>query len=67
VFILKRNISRTSKPISIKLGTNHSSVKGIVNCPNKGPYPHQKGDNHKSAKMGRSHLKIFFSRTTEPE
>jgi hypothetical protein len=27
----------------------------------------QRGDNHKNAKMGRCHLKIFFSRTTEAE
>jgi hypothetical protein len=25
------------------------------------------GDNHKNAKMGRGHLKIFLSRTVEPE
>jgi hypothetical protein len=28
--------SRTSKPISIKLGTNHPKVKGIQNCTNHG-------------------------------
>jgi hypothetical protein len=27
----------------------------------------QRGDNHKNAKMGWVHLKIFFSKTTEPE
>jgi hypothetical protein len=27
----------------------------------------QRGDNHKNAKMRWGHLKIFFSRTTEPE
>jgi hypothetical protein len=40
---------------------------GILNCSNKGPGPLQRGDNHKNAKMGWGHLKIFFSRTIEPE
>jgi hypothetical protein len=56
--------SRTSSPISIKLGRNHPWVKRILNCSNKGPGPPQRGDNLKN---GVGHLKIFFSRTTEPE
>jgi hypothetical protein len=56
---LKIFFSRTSRPISIKLGINHP-------CSNKGPCPLQRGNNHKIAKMGWVHLKIFF-RTTEPE
>jgi hypothetical protein len=40
--------SRTSRPISIKLGINHPRVKGILNCLNKGPGPLQRGDNHKN-------------------
>jgi hypothetical protein len=40
---------------------------GILNYSNKGPGPLQRGDNHKTAKMGWSHLKIFFSRTNEPK
>jgi hypothetical protein len=43
--------SRTSRPISIKLGTNHPSVKGILNCSSKGTDTFQRGDNHKIAKM----------------
>jgi hypothetical protein len=58
---------RTSRPISIKLGINHPLGKVILNCSNKGPGPLQRGDNLKNAKMGWGHLKIFFSRTTEPE
>jgi hypothetical protein len=54
VFISKKIFSRTSWPISIKLGTNHLWVKGIQNCTNKGPGPLQRED-----------LKI--SRTTESE
>jgi hypothetical protein len=57
--------SRTSWPISIKLGINHHWVQGILNCSNKGPGPLQRGDNLKNAKMGWVRLKIF-SRTTEP-
>jgi hypothetical protein len=41
-------------------------VKGIQVCSNKGLLPLQRGDNHKNVKMGRGHLKIFFSRTTGP-
>jgi hypothetical protein len=52
VFIEKIFLSRTSLPISIKLGTNLSRVKEIQICSNKGPGPLQRGDNHKSAKMG---------------
>jgi hypothetical protein len=51
----------------MKLGINHPRVQGILNCSNKGPGPLQRGDNYKNAKMGWGHLKIFFSRTTEPE
>jgi hypothetical protein len=67
VFTLKKIFSRTSMPISIKLGRNHPWVKGILNCSNKGPGPLQRGDNDKNAKMGWGHLKIFFSTTTKPE
>jgi hypothetical protein len=53
VFILKKIFfSRTSRTISIKLGTNHPWVTGIPNCSNKGPDPLQRGDNYKNAKMG---------------
>jgi hypothetical protein len=65
--ILKKIFSRTSIPISIKLGINHPWVKEILDCSNKGPGPLQRGDNLKNSKMGWVHSKIFFSRTTEPE
>jgi hypothetical protein len=42
-------------------------VKGILNCSNKELGPLQRGDNYKIVKMGRGHLKLFFSRTTEPD
>jgi hypothetical protein len=70
MFILKTIFYRTSRPISIKLGIDHPWVKGTLNCHQfvkKGPGPLQRGDYHRNAKMGWGHLKIFFSRTTEPE
>jgi hypothetical protein len=48
MFILKKIFSRTSRPISLKLGINHPWVKGIVNCSNKGPGPLQRGNNRKN-------------------
>jgi hypothetical protein len=49
MFILEKNFfSRTNWPISVKLGTNYPWVMGILNCSNKGPGPHQRGDNHKN-------------------
>jgi hypothetical protein len=54
-------------PISVKLGTYYSWVKGILNCSNKGPDHVQKGDNHLKAKIRWGHLKIFLSRITEPK
>jgi hypothetical protein len=49
---LKIFFSRTSGPISIKLGTNYSWIKGIQDCSNKRPVPFQRGDNNKNVKMG---------------
>jgi hypothetical protein len=68
VFILEKIfLFRTSWPISIKFGTNHRRVKGIQVCSNKRLCRLQRRDNHKSAKIGWGHLKIFFSRITGPE
>jgi hypothetical protein len=39
-------------------------VKGILIGSNKEPSPLERENNHKN---GMGHLKIFFSRTTEPE
>jgi hypothetical protein len=55
---LKIFSSRTSRPISIRLGINHPWVKGILNCSNEGPCPLQRGDNLKNAKMGWDHSPI---------
>jgi hypothetical protein len=43
---------QTSKPKSIKLGTNYPWVKGIQVCSNKGPGPLQMGDNQMENGMG---------------
>jgi hypothetical protein len=52
MLILKKIFfSRTSTPISVKLGAYHSWVKGIFICTNKGPGPLHRGDNHKNAKI----------------
>jgi hypothetical protein len=51
----------------VKVSINHALVKGILNSSNKGPGPLQRGDNYKIAEMRWGNLKIFFSRTTEPE
>jgi hypothetical protein len=40
--------SRTSKSISIKLGTNHPEVRGIKNYTIQVPGPFQRGNNHKN-------------------
>jgi hypothetical protein len=64
---VEKQISRTSRPVSIKHGTNHPWVKGFQNCTNKGPVPVQRGDNHKNAKIWWGHWKIFSLRTTQPE
>jgi hypothetical protein len=67
MFILEKVFSRTSRTISIKLGTDHPWVNGILNCSNEGPGPLQRGDNHKNAKIWRGHWNFFSLRTTEPE
>jgi hypothetical protein len=59
------NISEVgSSSISVKVGTNHSWVKGIQNCLNFGPGTLQMEAYHKNAKIGWGHLKFFSSRTT---
>jgi hypothetical protein len=50
--IFKKIFSRASGPNSIKRNTNYPWMKGIQVCPNKGPGPHQRGDNHKKSKIG---------------
>jgi hypothetical protein len=60
VYIEKIFFSRTSRPISIKLGINHPWVKGILNCLNKRPGPFRRGDNHKKCKNGVGSFKTLL-------
>jgi hypothetical protein len=52
MFILKKIFSRTSRPITIKLGIDISCIMGIQVYSNEGSSPLQRGDDHKSAKIG---------------
>jgi hypothetical protein len=57
VYIEKNLLKLNIFPISIKLGTNNFCMMGIQVY----PIPLQRGDNHKSAKIGLGHLNVFFS------
>jgi hypothetical protein len=63
----KMFFSRTSRPKSIKLGTNYPLVKRIQVCSNKELGSLQKGDNHRNVRKGWGQLKILFLRTLKPE
>jgi hypothetical protein len=49
---IEKIFSRTSWPISLKLGENHFWVKRIKNILNEGPGSRPRGGNHKNADMG---------------
>jgi hypothetical protein len=53
---LKFFFSKTSKPVKIQLGTNHPWVKEFIFSSNIGSVPHQRGDDHKNAKLERGYL-----------
>jgi hypothetical protein len=57
VYIEKKIFSRTSSPISVKLGMIYPWLRKIKNCSNTGSGPFQGGDNHRYAKMGGVTLK----------
>jgi hypothetical protein len=60
-YIEKKNFfSRTSMPISMKLGTNHPLVKRIKHCLKERPSSFPRGDNHIEAKMGLDHSNFFL-------
>ena len=61
---LKIFFSRTTRPISTKLGTKHPWVREIQDCSNERPGLIVRGDNYETANDSR--LKMFFSRTTGP-
>jgi hypothetical protein len=61
VFTLKTIFfSRTSRPISIKFGTNYPWVKRIKDCSKDGPGSFPRENNHRNAKTGWDNFKIFF-------
>jgi hypothetical protein len=52
MFILKKIfISRTTRPISIKLATKHPWMKQILNCSIEGPGSFPRRDYHRNAKI----------------
>jgi hypothetical protein len=57
------DFSRTTWPISTRLGTNHPWVEGTQVCSNEGDIPSSRGDNSKRVKIIWKILEIFFSRT----
>ena len=56
----------TTGPISTKLGTKNTWVKGIQICSIDIPCQFPRGDNNEIAKIHQRLLKIFFSRTLGP-
>ena len=59
-------LSPPPSPISTKLCTNHSWVKGMQVCANEGSHLFPKGDDNKKANIPGTLMKfkIFFFRTT---
>jgi hypothetical protein len=58
--------SRTTGPISTRLGTHHPWGEGSQVSLNEGDCPSPRGDNSERVKMHWKILKIFFSRTSLP-
>ena len=56
----KNFFSRTTGPISIKLGKKHPRVKRIQICSNEWPCLFQRGDHYKTAKIHWRNIKNFF-------
>ena len=63
---LKIFFSRTTVPISTKLGTKYPWMKGIHVYSNGWPDLSSRGNNSKNVKLYWKYLKIFFFRTTGP-
>ena len=58
--------SRTTGPISTKLGTLHTWVKGIQACSNERLRLFPRGDNYETGIIHRWNVKILYSKTTVP-
>ena len=61
---LKIFFSRTTNPISTKLGTKHPCVEWIQVCSNAWSRPHPRGDTSEIGNFYSKYLKVFLSRTT---
>ena len=59
-------LSRTTGPISAKLGTNHPWVKGVLEYSKEEPLLFRRGDDYELVKIHRQNFKIFFYKTTGP-
>jgi hypothetical protein len=57
---IEKEIFSTSRPISIKLGTNHSCMKGNQVYSNEGSSPLQRGDNNKGEKSRVGLFRYFL-------
>ena len=64
--IYKNLFSRTSRPISTELGTNHLLMKRIQSYTNEGLLLFPRGDNYEIGKIHWPIWKIFLSTTTTP-
>ena len=62
----KKFFSRTTWPISTKLGTMYPWVMRTLVCWNEGPHLFSRGDNYEIAKIQWKNWKVFFSRTARP-
>ena len=63
---LKIFFSRTTGPISIKLGTKHPWVKGIPFWSKKWPYPFPRGDNYEVVKIHWRNFNNFLLQNHGP-
>ena len=52
--------SRTTRLISLKLGTKHPWVMGVQVRSNEGPHPFPRGNNYEIAKLYWQNIKIFW-------
>jgi hypothetical protein len=52
--MLEKIFSKTIRPILIRLNADYPCMKAIRVCLDKGTNPHQRGDNHKNANIGKS-------------
>jgi hypothetical protein len=64
--LLHFDFSRTTGPILARPGTDYLCREGFQVCSHEEDCPFPRGDNSKSVKIHWTFLKIFFSRTSQP-